>query len=203
MPSADRSECPLETTRLHLRLWRIEDAPGAFHIYSDPQVMHFLGGPTPGSGAPVRSLDEMRERLKKMIDRTDSFAPGLGMWATFEKSTGQLVGCMLLKPLPGPNNEGYADEIEVGWHLARSAWGKGFATEGGRAMLRHAFNTLHVPIVYAVVYPENARSVAVMHRLQMRGQGITERFYNARLELFALERSAWHADECRQSARGA
>jgi len=203
MPSADISEHPLETPRLHMRLWRIEDAPAALHIYSDPEVMHFLGGPTPGSGTPVKSVDEMCERLKKMIDRTATFAPGLGLWATFEKATGQLVGCILLKPLPGPNNKGYAEEIEVGWHLARSAWGRGFATEGGRAMLRHAFDTVNLSIVHAVVYPENTRSVAVMHRLQMRSQGVTDRFYNARLELFALERSAWHADECRQSARGA
>ena len=52
---------------------------------------------------------------------------GYGSWPLFERESGALVGAVLLKPLPE------AEEIEVGWHLARAAWGNGYATESGKA----------------------------------------------------------------------
>jgi len=87
------------------------------------------------------------------------FPHGQGVWAAIERGEGRLAGMLMLKPLDeGP-------EVEVGYHLARWAWGRGFATEGARAVLRHGFTEAGLDRIVAVVHPENAASLRVIGRL--------------------------------------
>jgi RimJ/RimL family protein N-acetyltransferase len=84
---------------------------------------------------------------------------GYGMWAAEERGSGRLVGRVGLH-----YPEGWPDR-EVGWALARPFWGRGYATEGARAVLEHAFGTLGWDHVVSLIHPENRRSVRVAERL--------------------------------------
>ncbi len=75
-------------------------------------------------------------------------------------------------------------DYEVGWHLRRSAWGKGYATEAGRAALNYGFTVLGLPIIYAVTHPQNYASMRVAQRLGMTHRGRTNRYYDMELDLF-------------------
>ena len=106
----------------------------------------------------------------------------MGSWPLFEKATDELVGTVLLKPLPD------SDKIEVGWHVARDCWGRGYATEAGRAALMHGFDNLGLDTIYAIVDPENTPSIRVTERLGMRHLGRTSDFHNQSLEFFSIRR---------------
>lgn len=92
---------------------------------------------------------------------------------------------MLLLPL-----EEADEEVEVGWHLNPDHWGRGYATEAGRGALSLAFGACGLAEVLAVVYPDNAKSIAVCRRLGMTHLGQTDRFYGVTLELFRLRADA-------------
>ena len=165
---------------MRARPWRISDADAAFAIYSDWEVARWLGS-TPRA---VENLEEIDAFLTRVMSRQDP--PGHGFWAV-ETHDGDLVGAVLLAPLPG------SDDVEVGWHLARAEWGKGYATEIATAALDHGFDEVGLAQVIAVVYPGNVRSLAVVQRLGMEPQGRSDRYYGVELEVFALDRRAWSA----------
>ena len=163
-----------ETDRLAARRWSMKDAQAAFAIYGHPDVTRFLD-------QPFESVEEIRRRLERIVARDVALADrGMGSWALAEKETGQLVGSVLLKPLPD------TEEIEVGWHLRRDAWGRGYATEAGRAMCDYGFDTLGLEVIHAVIDQQNRRSRGVADRLGMRCLGATDRFYQRTLDLFSL-----------------
>jgi [ribosomal protein S5]-alanine N-acetyltransferase len=169
-----------ETERLMVRDWDLDrDVEGAFAMYSDPEVMRFLGR----NPVVVPDLDVMRERLAKVIAIYSERNDGTGGWAMESKADGQIVGALLVKRLPDAEGTPTPD-MEVGWHLRRSAWGKGYASEAGAGGVRYAFETLKVPVIYAVVKPENHRSIAVTQRIGMKPLGQTDRYYGETLELF-------------------
>lgn len=88
---------------------------------------------------------------------------GFGLWAAEERSTGELVGWVgLSHPTHVPE---MAEEVEVGWRLRRPAWGRGLATEGGRASLAHAHEVLGLRRLVSLVHPDNARSRRVAEKL--------------------------------------
>ena len=92
---------------------------------------------------------------------------GVGKWLAYEDSTGALIG------RGGPSwavVEG-EERVEIGWALRRAFWGRGYATEIGRAGLDHAFSVLGVGEVVSFTEVHNARSRAVMERLGMRHVG--------------------------------
>ena len=134
-----------------------------------------------GADTVEPSLEAQRESLARLLARHEGWDPGYGFWAIVEKASGRIAGAVILKPLPGH------PEIEVGWHLARRAWGNGYATEAGRAAIEYGFETLGLRRIVAVVNPANTRSLAVCRRLGMRHEGRT-RAYDLELELFAIER---------------
>ncbi len=89
---------------------------------------------------------------------------GVGKWLAYEESIGAFIG------RGGPSwavVEG-AERVEIGWAFRRAVWGRGYATELGRAGLDHAFSVLGVEEVVAFTEVHNARSRAVMERLGMR-----------------------------------
>src|SRR5262249_52391181 len=78
-----------------------------------------------------------------------------------EKATGKLIGACGLKFLDG------SPEIEIGYHLARAGWNKGYATEAARACLRHAFEWLQLRRLVAVIEPDHVASQRVVEKLSM------------------------------------
>ena len=146
----------LETERLMLRSFTEDDLENLVELDSDPQVMHFLTG---GRATPPEVIQ--REVLPRFL-RYDGSSEGFGHWAAIEKATGRFVGWFDFHPPDG------SEEPELGYRLLRSAWGKGYATEGSRALLRKGFRELDVNRVTAETMAVNIASRRVMEKVGMR-----------------------------------
>jgi RimJ/RimL family protein N-acetyltransferase len=142
-----------------------------------------MGRRTTGAG----SASEAAERVQRWQAWYAADAGRSGAWAIEVRSTGQVAGTLLLKALPGADNEPTSD-IEVGWHLHPDSWGHGYATEAARGAVDHAFGD-GLTEIYAVVKPGNEPSIAVTRRLGMTPLGRTTRWYGGiELEGFTLPR---------------
>lgn len=144
----------LETERLILRQFTAEDVELLVQLDSDPEVMRYLTGgpPTPRE---VLEHDHIPHYLQYHRE-----SAGFGFWVALEKETGAFLGWFHFRP-----NEGDpADEPELGYRLVRSAWGKGYATEGSRAIIRKGFEEFGVRRVYATTMTVNTGSRRVMEK---------------------------------------
>jgi RimJ/RimL family protein N-acetyltransferase len=110
------------------------------------------------------SRAETEAQLKRF--RRHWLEHGFGVWAVEERATGRLLGRIGLS-----YHRLWPTEPEVGWKLDPEVWGRGYATEGGRASVRHAFEALGMPRVVSIVHPENTASIAVMRRLGLEHDG--------------------------------
>lgn len=112
----------LETERLVLREFVADDVDNPVELDSDAEVMHFITG-----GVPTAREGIEHDILPAWV-ASYAHSSSLGFWAADEKATGRFVGWFHLRP-----GEGHGpDEPELGYRLRRSAWGKGYATEGCR-----------------------------------------------------------------------
>jgi RimJ/RimL family protein N-acetyltransferase len=166
------------TGRLTARDWSAADAAAAYAIYGREDVMRWLG---PQPRRAVASLAEMAERIEVMAERAAA-RPEFGLWPLELRSTGEVVGAVLLQPLPG------SEVVEIGWHLNPEHWGHGYATEAARGAVTLAFGARDLDRVVAVVEPDNVRSLAVCDRLSMVHLGRTSEYFGLTLELFELVR---------------
>ena len=168
-----------ETTRLLIRPWLLpQDLAAAWAIYSDPEVMAFIRPPVL---TPAELTAQLAERQQHYENRNN----GTGRWALVEKATGQAIGTILLAELPDAQGAVTAD-YEVGWHLRRASWGQGYATEAARWAIHYGFQSLHLSQIYAVVRPDNQRSIRVTQRLGMQSHGLTTAYYGRELALFGI-----------------
>ncbi|TDC46852.1 N-acetyltransferase [Micromonospora sp. KC207] len=154
----------LETERLRLRRFTEADADALTELDSDPEVMRYLTGGRPTPADVVRG--ELLPRLLAGYDR----CPGLGRWAAVDRVTGTFLGWFALdapraEPLLGPVP---VTQAELGYRLRRAAWGRGLATEGSRALLRHAFTALGLARVWAETMAVNTPSRRVMEKTGLR-----------------------------------
>jgi ribosomal-protein-alanine N-acetyltransferase len=174
----------LETPRLLFREFDESDAEAAFEIYGDAAVMEFIG-----PNNVTASVAHQREKLTAIRTKHAALGEPFGAFALVERATGELVGTGLLKPLPDANGTN-TEDIEIGWHLARRCWGRGLATEAGRALAARGFERLAIDSLNIVIHPGNERSVAVARRLGAVFRGRTTRYYGQELELYQLERES-------------
>lgn len=148
---------PLETERLRLRPFTLDDLDAHLRIYRKPEVTWFLaGGPFIG--------EQARERSRAAVDMFIAHWEhhGFGVWAVTDKETGELIGQCGLKYLPD------SPEVEILYALDMPYWGRGLATEAARAALGHGFEAVNLDRVVAVAKPENAASRRIMEKLGMR-----------------------------------
>lgn len=163
----------LETERLILRLQQAEDIDALVDLWSDPEVTHHLGGP--------RERDWLRTEFDQVAREPD--AERYDLWPVIEKQSGQLVGnCGLLEKEVAGN-----PEIELIYIIAASAWGKGYATEIGKAIIQHAFDELGLERLIALIEPENAASEGVARKVGMRFDDEIERPGGAIRKLYVIE----------------
>jgi len=148
----------LETELLLLRRFTAADVDNLVELDGDPAVMRFING-----GRPTSREEIENDVLPTFLEYYERF-PGYGFWAAVEKSTRQFVGWFHLRP---PNGTP-ADEVELGYRLRKSAWGKGYATEGSLALIEKGFADLGVRRVFASTMVVNAASRRVMEKAGLK-----------------------------------
>lgn len=134
----------LQTARLTLRRFTLDDEALLCALNSDVNVMRHLGGPV--------SAENNRAMLEGRILRYYDEHPGLGVWATCLRDGGRCVGFHLLNHVQGDSL------IQVGYRLFEADWGKGYATEMSIALLRYGFTTLRLPMLMANAALDNKAS---------------------------------------------
>ena len=148
------SDFRLETGRLLLREMTQEDYPALAAILQDPQVMYaYEHAFSPG---------ETQAWLDRQRDRYALY--GHGLWAVVLKETGRMIGqCGLTWQVWRDSTV-----LEVGYHLRRDCWGRGYATEAARACIRYAFEVLGAPRVHTIIRDTNLASQAVARRCGLK-----------------------------------
>lgn len=110
---------------------------------------------------------------------------GLGHWTLRLKDEARgFVGTALLIPV-----EGVGPDIEIGWRMPRASWGFGYAGEAARAVMAHAFGTLGLEEIVALIHADNVKSAAVAGRLGLTRAG-RRAAYGTEFDLFRLARPA-------------
>jgi RimJ/RimL family protein N-acetyltransferase len=149
----------IESDRLILRQWRLDDFESYLELCQDPEVMRFLGGKT---------FDRLEcwRHMAFMVGHWQLL--GYGPWAVEEKATGRFVGRVgFLNP------EGWP-AFELGWTLSHKFWGRGYATEAARRALGYGFDELDKDHVISLIDPKNTKSIKVAERLGERVEGKTD-----------------------------
>ena len=144
----------LETERLYLRRFTARDEDNLVDLDSDPQVMRWITG---GKATPRPVIQQ--DILPAFLRSYDRFA-GFGVWAVIEKSSGNFLGWFSFRP----PKAGDPTNVSIGYRLRRAAWGRGYATEGVRALIRKGFTELGVQRVFATTYQDNLASRRVMEK---------------------------------------
>jgi ribosomal-protein-alanine N-acetyltransferase len=145
----------MRTERLVMRQWRPADREPFAALNADPEVMRYF----PGILTRADS-DAVVDRLAAALDRE-----GYGLWALEIIETGEFIG---FTGIQVPSFDApFMPATEIGWRLARSAWGHGYATEAARAAADFAFTALGLDELLSFTTPANSRSQAVMRRIGM------------------------------------
>jgi RimJ/RimL family protein N-acetyltransferase len=145
----------LQTPRLLLRRWRESDREPFAALNADPRVMEFF----PACLTQGES-DALVDRIEQRFEESN-----FGLWAVEVPGVAPFIGFIGLSV---PRFEAHFTPcVEIGWRLAFNHWGQGFATEGARAVLKLAFETLQLPEVVSMTAHQNLRSWHVMEKLGM------------------------------------
>jgi RimJ/RimL family protein N-acetyltransferase len=145
----------MDTERLIMRRWRESDREPFAAMNADPEVMEHFPSPL----TRVES-DAFVDKIEWGFDEW-----GYSLWALEVRETGDFIGFagLLLQTFEAP----FTPAVEVGWRLARHAWGHGYATEAGARALEHGFTEVGLEEIVSMTAVRNVRSRAVMERLGM------------------------------------
>ena len=165
----------IKTPRLILRAFTLDDFEAYATMSADPEFMRYIG-----DGKPASREDAWRHIAYILGHWT---LLGYGLWALEERESGAMIGRIGLI-----NPEGWPG-LEVGWALARSHWGKGYATEGAKAAVDWAFEHLETDELISLIDPENIKSARVAERI---GETLKEKivFRGKPINIYALRRAA-------------
>ena len=145
----------LRTERLLLRRWLPADRPAFAQLHADPRVVEFL----------PKALN--REESDSLADRIESHfrEHGFGLWAVEAPGIAPLIGFVGLS-IPRFTAP-FTPCVEIGWRLAAVYWGRGYATEGARAVLKYGLGPLGLDEIVSFTVPDNVRSRRVMEKIGM------------------------------------
>jgi RimJ/RimL family protein N-acetyltransferase len=141
-----------ETPRLRLRPFVPSDFDDLLQLYSDPEVMRYVGKGT-------RTPEETHASLERFSAHWRDL--GFGMWALQLKETGEFVGRCGIFPLADTG------QVEVGYTLHRRFWGRGLATEAAALSLDFGFQNVGLERIVAIARTENIGSQRVMQKIGM------------------------------------
>jgi len=150
----------MRTEHLVFSPWSEADWLALKPIATDPEVMRYISDGLPW---PDDRIQEFVERQMTCLREC-----GFCMWRLLEPDTDQMIGFCGLQPLAN------TPDIEIGWWLARSHWGRGLATEAARAVLHDGFERAGLDRIVAVAQPANGASRRVMEKLGMRYERDTQ-----------------------------
>jgi ribosomal-protein-alanine N-acetyltransferase len=142
----------IETPRLLLRPFTLDDAEAYWPLVNLPEVLRYTGE------EPKPSLDAVREIIASR-PLNDYKVHGYGRMACIEKHSGRLIGFSGLK---------FVDDLretDVGYRFLPECWGKGYATESGRALIAHGREVLGIGRIIGLVQPANGASARVLEKL--------------------------------------
>ncbi len=173
----------LETQRLFLRKFRMEDAPDVFAYCSDPETARYV------TWEAHKTQEDSRRFLDWTLSRYRNGEPS--DWAIMEKESGRIIGSMGLVSVEARNLCG-----EVGYVIGRPYWGKGYTAEALGRVLRFLFEECGMNRIQAMCCEENAASARVLEKTGFQFEGLLhqrmrmkEQFWD--LKLYALLRAEW------------
>lgn len=153
----------METERLRLRPWRADDIEPLAALFAEEAVWWYPFGRGLTRGESERFLDRQMKHWE---------THGFGLCAAELKEDSELIGFVGLS-VPAWLPE-VLPAVEVGWRLHPAHWGRGLATEGARATLRHGFDGLGLDRIISIYMPDNVASGRVMTKLGMHDCLVTK-----------------------------
>ncbi|MDQ3804948.1 MAG: GNAT family N-acetyltransferase [Acidobacteriota bacterium] len=169
----------IETSRLRLRPFMLDDLDEMSRITADAEVMRHIGD------GRALTREETERHLLTIIEAFRR--RGYGRWALVEKAGGALLGyCGLTIPRESPG-------VELVYLIARWAWGRGLATEASAACVRYGFEELGLERIYALTMPGNLRSRRVLERVGMKFLR-DDCYFGYDCVCYALARDEWRRE---------
>jgi RimJ/RimL family protein N-acetyltransferase len=147
------SDTVLETERLTLREYRLDDIDAAAEMFGDPVHMRYYPHPF--------SRQESLEWIERNLTRYED--DGFGLWVVEPRDTGEFIGNVGLTIQVVDDVE----EVEVGWHITPSLWGHGYAPEAAAACRDYAFAELGMQRLIAITGVDNLPSQRVAEKIGM------------------------------------
>jgi RimJ/RimL family protein N-acetyltransferase len=153
----------IETARLRLRRFTLDDLDDFASICSDPDVMKYIGAGKPVSREALEPI-----YLSGYIKYWEKH--GFGRFAVIHKEYGELIGYCGLRLFNYPGLEMFDNTPEIVFLLKRTSWGMGIATEAARASLRYGFEQLKFARIVGITRRENLAAQRVLERIGMKYQ---------------------------------
>lgn len=148
----------ISTERIGFSKWGNTDLDLATLLWGEKDVTNFIC-------ATGKFTDEdIKNRLKLEIFNEMNFH--IQYWPIFELATGELIGCCGIRPFKSEKHD-----YEIGFHLRKKYWGKGYAYEAATAAISYSFNTLDADKLYAGHHPQNEASRKLLHKLGFKDVG--------------------------------
>jgi ribosomal-protein-alanine N-acetyltransferase len=181
----------LHTERLRLTPLEPADLDIALQMYTDPEVLKYV--------CDVMTEVEIREEMPNSIRRGGN--GGIGIWCIADRRTGEKLGDTYLLPMPIDEDDTDFSlvvmgqmpdaDIEIGYFLKRSAWGRGYATEVCKRLLQFAFQEVSLNEVVASVEDGNVASKHVLEKSGLLDRGRT-RSYGQDSPIYRITRDEWN-----------
>lgn len=150
----------LETERLGFSNWSLNDGALAASLWGEPEVTRYI------CASGMFSPEDIQERLRKEVDTYQLHH--VQYYPVFELTSGKLAGCCGFRPFESEKNI-----YELGFHLRKEFWHKGYGFEAGTAAIQYGFHILHMDEIRAGHHPDNAASRTLLTKLGFQYIGDT------------------------------
>ena len=141
----------IETKRLILRPFTIDDLSSLHSIFSDAETMAYYPAPF--------NVEQTKSWIKRNLERYQ--VDGFGLWGVVLKENNQLIGdCGLVNQTVAGKTE-----VEIGYHINKNFWSKGFATEAAKSCMEYGFHTLGLNKLISIIDPKNHPSIRVAEKI--------------------------------------
>lgn len=188
-----------DSERLEFRPLSDADLDLVIEQWTDPDVVKYVADKT-------FTEEELVEEMPIIVRRCGGGC--IGIWCLVEKTSGEKLGTAILLPLPVEEDDTDWDlvvgddipdgDIEIGYILKKSAWGKGYATEACKRLLRFAFEESPLEEVVATIDAKNAASRNVLEKSGLISEGLV-RAYADDIPGFRITRQQWRTNNMPQS----